>query len=284
MKYIRVLPALTLALLLSSLSVKAQLGHYIDFWGGPQLTSLANFGDFSSEYQDQSLSRETTLRKAFGMDYVYNFHPYYGIQTGIYYSESGQKYSGHIPWDFNHPVPRVPMNFTSHLYMNYVRVPLAFRFSSDMGSEDRINMSLYMGLQMGFLMKVQEIYTNPAPADTIMAKTSGFDLKKLLNNTDLGLLAGVQVNARLTQHFNVFMGLRFERSLANIEKNSFVLPAGFPAEYAYPLSTKKKGFDNSDRYPTKNDLVNLYIGVAFKLASVKDPGIHPPAGYEPPAE
>jgi hypothetical protein len=264
-------------------TVKAQVGHYISFWGGPQLVSYANFNDFSAEYQDASLDRQNTLRAGGGVDYVYNFHPFYGFQTGIYYSESGQKYAGHINFDGNNPGPRLPVDFTSHVYINYLRVPLAFRFNSEMDADARVNMSMYLGMQLGFLIGKPTFGTSPAPPDSLVKNAAGFDTRKLYNSTDLGLLAGVQINVRITKRFTPFMGVRFERSFTNIEDLGTVIPHNYPVEYDFPISTKKTGFTDHDArsaYPTKNNTVSLFIGFSIKIASAKDPGIHAPAGQE----
>ena len=279
----RFLLVLAIASLMPLSAVNAQVGHYVSFWGGPQLVSYSNFNDFSAEYQDASLARQNTLRYSGGVDYVYNFHPFYGFQTGLYYSQSGQKYSGHINFDGNNPATRTPVDFTSKVYINYLRVPIAFRFNSEMDDNARVNMSMYLGMQLGFLIGKPSFSTSPAPADSLVSHTSGFDTRKLYNSTDLGILAGVQINVRVTKRFTPFMGVRFERSFANIENLSTVVPHNYPVEYDFPVSTKKTGYTDHDAratYPTKNNTVGLYLGFTIKIASAKDPGIHAPQGQE----
>jgi hypothetical protein len=274
-------------------AAQAQLGHYLNIWGGPQYTALANTDDYDLGNTGaistiSALSRTNTYRAGFGVDYIYNFATSYGIQTGLYYSQNGQSYSGIVYPDYNqlfNQLPRksVRVDFKSHVYMNYLRIPFMLRFSSQSEPDDRLNMSIFFGFTYGRLLNVQEVYTNPAPADSLVNRYPNFDFKKLYNNSDFLLGAGMEMNVRLTSHFGIFIGARFDRSLSGVENLGYAVPADAPVEWDFPVSAKKTTItDRTVRQPTKNNTINVFFGVSFKLAGAPEP-MHRPMEPEAPA-
>jgi hypothetical protein len=246
----------------------AQQGTRLYFWGGPQFVSLVNFDDYISYYGDSKLDRLPTYRAGGGVDLVYNFTGIYGVQSGVYYSQQGQKYSGRITRDYNLPnkTDTSATAFNSHIYLNYIRVPLMFRFSSELDDQDRVNLSIFGGVQLGFLQNVQEVVTDPGPPDTIAARYPDFDFKQLYKKTDFGMAAGFQFNIKITNNVGTMIGIRYDRSFGTIEKLSYNLPKDAPAEWQYPVSTKKRiSTDRSTRYATRISAVNLFTGISINL-------------------
>jgi hypothetical protein len=242
----------------------AQQGFQVSLWGGPQFVALVNVDDYiNSAGQGIKLNRLPTYRFGGGVDAIYNFANNYGVQSGIYYSQQGQKYDGFVD--------KLNGTFTSHIYMNYIRVPLMFRFNSDFDDDNRMNLSIFGGMQLGFLRDVQEVVTNPASPDTVLARMPNFDFKQLYKNTDFGLGMGAQFNIRITSRVSTMLGLRYDRSFSTIENKDYVLPRNAPEEYRYPVSTIKGigGTDNSVRRPTRISAVNLYTGLTFRFGSTE---------------
>src|SRR5688500_4241837 len=255
-------------LMLFNIKVTAQKGHHIMLWGGPQIVTLANFDDSrGTNTFDPNLSkldRQTTIRFGGGLDYIYNFANSYGVQSGIYYSQHGQKYAGFIDGDLNIPGDSQTVRFESHVYMDYYRIPLMFRFSSLLEESDRINLSIFAGLQMGFLRGVESVYTTPAAPDTITNRYPNFNFDDLYEKTDLGVSAGAQFNILINKNISTLIGVRFDRSLFNIENFSANIPKDAPAEWQFPVSVKKTAqtqFDPKTRRETKHTSVNLYTGI-----------------------
>ncbi|RYD82405.1 MAG: PorT family protein [Sphingobacteriales bacterium] len=259
-----------LAFLLFTLCVfvpaaKAQKGTQLAFWGGPQYVSLVNVDDYFNQYgQGIKLNRLNTYRFGGGIDLTQNLTDNYGVQTGVYYSQQGQKYDGFLnkPGDTSF--------FSSHMYLNYIRVPLMFRFNSEYDDQDIVSLSIYGGLQLGILRNVQEVQTTPAIPDSMLARYPNFDFKNLYKKTDLGLALGAQFNIKITPRFGTMIGLRYDRSIGTIENKNYTLPKDAPEEWQYPLSTKKGigGVDNLTRRPTRISAVNLYTGLTFKIGSM----------------
>ena len=246
-------------------SLHAQKGTQVSVWGGPQYVALVNVDDYLRLYDASKLNRLTTIRFGGGLDIIHNFTNAYGLQSGIYYSQQGQKYDGVAIKSSTDPGTR----FTSHIYLNYLRVPLMLRFNSEFDDDNRMNLSIFAGMQLGFLRDVEEVKTTPGPADSLLAKHPNFDFKQLYKKTDLGLALGAQFNIKITSRIGTMIGIRYDRSFGTIEDKSFVLPKDAPEEWQYPVSTKKGvgGTDNTTRRPTRISAVNLYTGLTFNFGS-----------------
>jgi hypothetical protein len=265
-------------------AAKAQSGQYLQLWGGPQFVSILNFDDFNESNLGYNRKQIPTYRAGGGVDYINNFNQNYGWQTGIYYSGQGQKYYGYAlnfysPRDsLGKKLDSVPHAYNSQVWMEYVRIPVMFRFNSLIDQDDRINLSIFLGFQAGYLLSARS-YTNPDAPDSVLSRYPNFDYRKLYHAIDFGLCAGAQFNAKINDKLYGTLGIRFDRSLVNIENTSYVLPGNAPVEWLYPLSTKKETrITHSDvivRMPSKNISVNVFIGIAFKIKQGKPENPHP---------
>src|SRR2546430_12769104 len=110
-------------------NVRAQSGSFLQVWGGPQYVSILNFQDFYPSNFQHYFGGDYTYRAGGGFDFIHNFSQNYGWQTGIYYSGQGQNYDG-IVKNFYKPQDSVPVSYVSGVRMDYIRVPLMFRFNS----------------------------------------------------------------------------------------------------------------------------------------------------------
>jgi hypothetical protein len=271
---IRFFTVLILAFICNISLLYAQAGQFIQAWGGPQYVSILNFGDFKSTYLGNYFGGNDTYRGGGGFEYINNFAPNYGWQTGIYYSGQGQRYSGVVGDYYMKKYYNIDTNisYTSQIWMDYIRVPLMFRFNSIMDEGDRMNISIFLGLQAGYLFGVRTV-TNPNAPDSIFKNYTNFDYKKLYNVIDFGLGAGAQFNIRLNKKLNGNFGIRFDRSLMNIENSSYKLDSTAPVELQYPVSTKKQfrasQLDIQGRWPSKHMTVNVYLGISYKIKEGK---------------
>ena len=108
-------------------TTKAQEGHYLSLSGIGQYTKLNNSDDFAT--RTESLIPEDTYNPAFGVKYTYNYKANYGLQTGFFYSVQGQKYRGSLDDSLE------SINYKSEVTLNYIRIPLKFRFNSRLDAD-----------------------------------------------------------------------------------------------------------------------------------------------------
>jgi hypothetical protein len=259
--------------------VKAQSGQYLQLWGGPQYVALLNYQGYETDTLYKIRSSLNTYKWGGGIDYINNFSQNYGFQTGIYYSRQGQNYFGTVH-DFYDTAGK-NLGYTSSISMDYIRVPLMFRFNSIIDEGDRVNLSIFMGLQLGYLLQVSSI-TDPPPPAAYLNRYPNFDFKQLYNAWDFGLAAGAQFNIKLKENLYGVAGIRFDRSIGGIENTSYVLPDDAPVEWMYPVSTRKESRPDhrtilayTQSQPSKLISVNVYLGLAFKVKKGKPEKPHP---------
>jgi hypothetical protein len=269
-----------IALLLCAASpLKAQSGQYLQLWGGPQLVGILNYDDYSATNFAHARNADNTYRAGGGFDYINNFNQNYGWQTGLYYSGQGQKYNGWVPDINDTNATKTLYHYDSEAKMDYIRVPLMFRFNSIIDEGDRLNLSIFFGLQAGYLTSVTSYTSDFVMPDSIRLKYSNFDLKQLYHSVDFGMSAGAQFNIKLKETLYLNTGIRFDRSIANIENTDYVLPSDAPIEYQYPLSTKKESSVSHktviNREPSKHISVNVFVGLSFRLKKGAPEKRHP---------
>jgi len=255
----------------------AQAGNFIQFWGGPQYVGLLNFSDYSATNLSGEQNIVQTYRAGAGFDYIHNFNQNYGLQTGLYYSGVGQKYTGSVR-DLDNHVDTLPEPYSSHVYMDYIRIPFALRFNSVIDEDARLNLSIFFGFQLGYLLSAHA-WTSPGPPkgtlDTFTAQNPNFNVRQLYNNFDFGLTAGAQFNYRIRDWEYFHIGLRFDRSITDIVNQNYVLPDNAPVEYQYPVSTKKNTRLSHDDVlaanPSQLISVNIFVGMSFRLKKITPP-------------
>ncbi len=271
---------LSLATLLVVISVfqcghiYAQSGNFIQFWGGPQYVGIENFSDYSATNLSGQQNIVPTYKVGAGMDYIHNFNTNYGLQTGLYYSGVGQKYTGTIRDFYNIYSTHDSIPYTSHVYMDYIRVPFLLRFNSEIAENSRINVSIFMGFQLGYLMNVK-VFTRPNAPDSILKNYPNFNFKQLYNPIDFGLTAGAEFNIKIRDWEYAHIGVRFDRSITNIENTNYVLPGNAPVEWMYPVSTKKDERASHDDvlagFSSQYISLNVFVGMSFRVKQITPP-------------
>jgi len=258
--------SLFIYILLLANGLHAQSGTFISLWGGPQLTRMPNNNDYYlSVNAGYSITPEETFRSGFGFDYINNFQNTFGWQTGLTYSREGQVYSADSVGK--------DKAFTSGIEMNYIKIPIAYRFNSQFDEGDVLNISIYIGGEFSYLTNVSSVWSNPP--DTIPAKYRGFNFINLYNRLNFGMVAGTELNWHVKSNKWAYIGVRYDRSFTNIEKNDYNFPADFPSSWFFPVSTlkvnKPADADMLARPATLPGVVNVHVGIMIQIKPGKPP-------------
>ncbi|MDZ4838719.1 MAG: outer membrane beta-barrel protein [Bacteroidota bacterium] len=264
----RLVITFSFCIFLSNLA-QAQLGKYLEVWGGPQYTQILNFEDISADQRVNDLNRLNTYKFAIGANYIHNYQPNFGYSFGINYNKIGQKYDGITAYDGNSfDTTSTSIFFKSEIEMTYLKIPLLFRFNSAIETGDRVGMVIFAGLQPGFLMSVDKVITSPAAPDSLLNRYPNYNFRGNFKKLDLSMMAGVQVNVVLNSKFNVGIGLKYERGFINIENRKTAWEKDLPVEYTFPVSTKKIGKSDITRQDSKINSVNAFLSIAYKVGTV----------------
>ena len=244
----------------------AQSGQFLTLWGGPQLVRMPNNEDYYATLNSYAITQEETFRSGYGFDYINNFQNTFGWQTGLTYSREGQTYSAQDSLGKEKV-------FSSGIYMNYLKLPFAFRFNSQYEEGDRINLSLYIGIEFSYLLNVEKVWSSPA--DTIPDKYRNFDFTKLYNRFNFGMVAGAQLNWHIKGNFWSYVGMRYDRSFTDIENTNYQFPQDYPSSWFFPVSTlkinKPAQLDIAEREATLPGVVSLHVGIMLQIARGNPP-------------
>jgi len=233
-----------------------------------QYTNLAN----NKDHYNPNFSFVTTYKPSYGLRAIYNFSNAVGFETGVKYSAQGQKYQGSIVVDGN-TGDTVNQNYTSELKLNYIQVPLMLTFNSILSNfdedEDRIYMSVAMGIQLDFLHDATMTVTPDVDwskfSDTqIMYDKSQF--KNLFNNFNISFVGNVSLNWQLKHGWQINTTLFASKTLDDVENKDFKFDkTQYPLEYQFPVSIKKEAVSADVRYKAKNIVYGLMLGISYRL-------------------
>lgn len=306
---------LSLAMFTLALSVQAQQGKYLNVNFGMGATKITNnndylaLNDFSGFQATQTLG-EDYIRPFFGVSYTNNYESMFGYTIELNYVGQGQNYSGNLVRNANisHPVTlsptrtldqfTVPMEFTSSIDLEYLRLPVMFRFNT--GQDDPkawLGASVYMGLGLGLLTSVSNVTTNylvpsafkesnfqepdgtpnidlrnsyirqlDSAESSQRAKYADFNFKELYKNFDITADIGFDVNIRVKPSFFIILGARYTRSITGIERTDYNFPSDFPVEYMFPVSTMKQNRVSNLDYAVRSKTINQYTGIRIGLS------------------
>ncbi len=270
-------PLLALALFFIPAASHAQLGQYVNFWGGSQLVRLTNSDDFYSTQSADFINSRDLYRSAFGIDYIKNYQVGFGYGVGLAYSRQGSAYGGTLQY----VTPAGEARWNSQIFLDYLKVPFTFRFNSVTDNQDVVSLTIYAGLQPEVLLKAYNVgYTRDTLKgtllpDTAFAKYSDFDYTDLYKRLQISFVGGGQLNFKISRLITTAIGIRYDRSVFNIEKNDYAFPSDFPAAGKFPVSVPKSinpaKADILNRSPTLNNTIGLYLTLQFRLADVEEP-------------
>ncbi|MCX6351057.1 MAG: outer membrane beta-barrel protein [Bacteroidetes bacterium] len=232
----------------------------LNIWGGGQQTWILNRDD--SGWPLFSNNQTDTKRPGFGVEYIDNFDFRFGYSVGLTYSQQGQMYKGVYTID---TATKKTAPFTSHAYLDYIKLPLIFRFNTSMDDDQYFNICIYGGMQFAYL-----INTNVQTDPTDSAMPSNFKYRKLFNPYDITMIGGLQINVYPSPKWGFSAGFRYDRGFVNVENKNYDFRAQkLPASLYFPISLRKDITPSVDdaytRDKTTNSTINIYVSLIIPL-------------------
>jgi hypothetical protein len=137
----------------------------------PQSTWLLNQDDSDA---GPELDYESTWGFAGGVSASYNFTDYLGVGLDVLYSSQGQKYKG----------TKSGTTYTAKATLNYLKLPLLFRFNTDPNSVVQFN--AFLGPQFSFLLSYKDRFEDDVPLLRTNIEVSGKEMIITTGNTPTG--------------------------------------------------------------------------------------------------
>ena len=137
----------------------------------PQSTWLLNQDDSDA---GPELDYESTWGFAGGVSASYNFTDYLGVGLDVLYSDQGQKYRG----------TQSGTTYTAKATLNYLKLPLLFRFNTDPNSVVQFN--AFLGPQFSFLLSYKDRFEDDVPLLRTNIEVSGKEMIITTGNTPTG--------------------------------------------------------------------------------------------------
>ena len=256
---LRYFPGFLLVMILLPDAAYSQEGRFIGAWGGPQYVAIHNTDD----YIGRDVSTTSTLGWGGGLSYL-NQEGRVGFRSGLLYSIQGQAYHGEYSF-IDDEEDEIESDYESELTLEYIKLPLLFNFRSEYEGEGTVNLNMYAGLQLSFLTSASMETTPPY---TEAASTP--NMRDLFNTLDYSFVTGANFNYWFTEDWAFMFGVRFDRTLGNMENHSYEFSDEYPLEYYFPVSTKKSSRpdqrDMENRDPSKNLAITLQLGLQFRIS------------------
>lgn len=190
-------------------SATAQQGVYIGVNATPGFNLIVNQNAWNT---DENPQPELEYRNTFGFRPAavlgYHFTPRIAIQTEVGYLKMGQKYEG-VQYD---------LYTTREIRMNYVQIPLLFKYSS-LAPNARFHFMI--GPQVGILTGANaDIYRTGDPLNQYEDK----DVEERFNHVDVAIVTDIGTDIPVNSHFIITFGLRLHMSVKDINKEKWQLP------------------------------------------------------------
>lgn len=205
----------------------AQEGSFkIGIVGLPQSTWLLNQDDSDA---GPNLDYVTTWGFAGGLTAAYNFTDYLGVGLDVLYSSQGQKYKGTVSG----------IDWTAQTRLNYLKLPLLFRFNSDPNSP--VQFSFFVGPQLNYLLSYKDRLEGKAGPTTTVLEVSGTEYVSTITGGNLsftdeeeltdyaykrlsfGAALGLGVGFQLTDELQLTLHFRGDYAFGDAEnKNSMI--------------------------------------------------------------
>lgn len=158
----------------------------------PQNTWLLNQDDSDA---GPELDYEVTWGFAGGLSASYHFSDYLGVGLDVLYSRQGQKYKGNIGG----------INYTARTDLNYLRLPLLLRFSTD--PEAPIQFNAFLGPQLSFLLSYRDKGENSFATTEVTGTTITTSLTGI-GSTTVNLDQAIYKKSLFGGVFGLGMGIR----------------------------------------------------------------------------
>lgn len=247
-------------LILPGHAAKAQKGQFVRATYGVQYIQSRSFDDRQILTRgNMNFNYETTWEHGGGLTYINNFDTSFGYAVGALYSIKGQNYSGAV-YDENLD----STTFTSSLRLNYIELPLLFRFNSTLEQPDRGGyLDLAFGFSLGYLSG-GSIQTQP-----FLSEGRALDVDYLFRQFEVNTVVSTHFNYLINEKWQISTGIRASRTIGSVEKNDISIPDDTRLEYYYPVSLPKTArpseIDLETRRSLKNVVIHFGLGITRRL-------------------
>lgn len=250
------------ALFISPLLLLGQEGQHISVSGIGQLTKLNNRDDYNA--RSNVIQPNEAITRAFSLRYTNNWEKKFGFETGVIYSRIGQNYEGEIDSTFSGYVDVT--DYESQIQMDYLKVPILFRFNSTLDAGEVTYLSIGIGFSMDILLDVQSS-TSPDPVSSSdFPDDLSIHYRDLYENVSGSFMADAIFNFKLSEQWFLKSGININFGISDIEEKGIKLPNDAPSTWHFPLSThKEKPPDTEARKRTRHTIFGLEIGVAYRF-------------------
>lgn len=239
---------------------KAQQGQYISLGGGVQQARLENRIDITQNRRgsfNNSYSSKPAYNLNLHLTYANNFSNNFGFETGLHYSDDGQRYNGQYTPD------QETFNFDSELRLTYLKFPLLFVMNSTMDeSSDRVFFTMKAGLQINYLLSADfELNENIRSNETATINT--MELYRQLGTSVRG---EALFNFMISDRVFAYTGVSADYSIGSIENTDYNYPDNAPSWYYFPVSVPQDKIPNLEiRGSSKNNILALLIGLRYRF-------------------
>ena len=130
--------------------------------------------------------------------------------------------------------------------------------------KDQLYMTIAMGVQLDMLQNVSLKIT--PDVDWTKYPNAQKELNNLFNNFCLSFIGNVSLNWQLNHGWQVNIALFGSKTLDDVENKDFKFDkTQYPLEYQFPVGIKKEAVSAEPRYPAKNVVYGLMVGVSYRL-------------------
>ncbi|MCX8112953.1 MAG: PorT family protein [Bacteroidia bacterium] len=189
----------------------------------PQNTWLLNQDDSDA---GPNLDYEVTWGFAGGLTLGYNFSDYVGVGVDVLYSSQGQRYKGRDNGK----------DLTAQTTLNYLKVPLLFRFGSDPNSP--VQFSFFIGPQANFLLSSRDNFKFSGSGVGSEVKVTGKEVS-VTNFSPFGSVTTLEtLDAPIYKSFT--FGAAFGLGAGFKLSDALVLTLHFRGDYAFGDTENKE--------------------------------------------
>jgi hypothetical protein len=263
-------------LLLPPRQAYSQQGFYLQPFFMYQYVTLANNKDHysnSNASPRRHFQLVNTYKPAYGLRMIYNFSNAVGFETGIKYSEQGQKYKGDIIVDGNTGDTvnnGNPKDFTSELKLNYLQIPLMLSFNSILANindeQDPLYMSIAVGIQLDYLQNASMTVNPGIDSFSLKYPNAESQFQNLFHSFNISFVGNLSLNWQMKHGWQINTTLFFSNTLEDVENKDFKFDkTQYPLEYQFPVSVKKEAVSTEVRYKAKNLVTGIMLGVSYRF-------------------
>ena len=183
----------------------------------PQRTWILN-----SDYKDR-YTYQTTSGEAYGLSFVYYDTTKFILESGIIFSNQGQKFTESRLYNYNSTYDSTTLNI--HFDLRYIKIPVLPGISGNRSNKIFGNVNL--GLQFSILNSATLIVEDTKQSPYNYNETTDFKDTYKAFTIDAALRLGINIHVTEQMLFSTLLSM--DQSLSNIDKSMPVY--NFPASY-----------------------------------------------------